>query len=566
MDRRQLDRSPGWMRKANIVLLTVLLALWVQQFSSLLMKITGRASYIVDAAVVLLLAAMTAALIGSAVRRELTPLRFFLTMAIPLGLVYLLLFPPWGAPDSVTHYLASYRVSNLLMMQGEAGAWMGRSEDVMVLNGIWPLHPTAAPNPKSSDYAALLDELYLLTGSGNLMALPHADHMALYSALNYLPQAAGLTIGRLLGLGSVLTTELGRLMMLVVYVALGAWAVRIAPVGKSVFALVPMLPPCLMLGTSFSFDGVLIPVTMCYFAGILRLSLGEGRGRELLFCLVMAFLLGAVKGGASFLLLLPLPVLLLTEARGQRGKRAGMLLLIIAAGVASTALFDLLLPGGLSLLGTEGGGTYSAALVREEPLTYLSMAFCSYARGASRLIAEMGGRAMGWMEKVNPKWLAYALLAMVLLSGLVEKDSVRLRKRDIWLLLIASALSVLLIPVMLLANTPLTEKEILGLQGRYFLPVLPVMLFIIAKFHLYELVYGAEARRDEWETIGQNGSVRVNRATGEVRPAESENAERPSDLQAAAYSAGTVVQAVYQVFAALSVCVVWELMCCYLTR
>ena len=226
----------------------------------------------------------------------------------------------------------------------------------MVLERLWPLQPASAPNPKSADYAALLDELYLLTGSKSLMPLTRVPQAAFCSSLNYLPQAAGLTLGRLLGLGSVLTTELGRAAVLAVYLILCARAVRITPVGKSVFALVPLLPPCLMLGTSFSCDGVLLPVALCWLAGLLRLSLGEMRKRNLLFSLVMTFLLGALRGGGYLLLLSPLLFLLLTEAREERGKRAVWLVLVLAAGLGSAALFDLVFSeNGLSQLVAEGG-------------------------------------------------------------------------------------------------------------------------------------------------------------------------------------------------------------------
>ena len=566
MDSRLPERSPGWVRKVNIVLLAGLLALWVRQFSRLLMDIAGRAGYIVDAFCVFLLAVLFAGLIGGAVRGRLTPLRFFLTMAIPLGLVYLILFPPWGAQDTVTHYLASYRVSNLLMMQGEAGAWMGRSEDVMVLERLWPLQPASAPNPKSADYAALLDELYLLTGSKSLMPLTRVPQAAFCSSLNYLPQAAGLTLGRLLGLGSVLTTELGRAAVLAVYLILCARAVRITPVGKSVFALVPLLPPCLMLGTSFSCDGVLLPVALCWLAGLLRLSLGEMRKRNLLFSLVMTFLLGALRGGGYLLLLSPLLFLLLTEAREERGKRAVWLVLVLAAGLCSAALFDLVLSeNGLSQLVAEGGGTYSVSLIWKDPARWLHMTLDAYAQGGLRLLAEMGGRRMGWMEKANPQWLAYALLSMALLACLAEKDAARLRKRDIWLLLAAVLLAVLLIPAALLRNTPLTETAVLGLQGRYYLPVLPVLLMLIGKFHLRDPVHGAEGPRDEWETLGTGGRVRVNRATGEVRPVEEKAAGRGEGPQEKGPS-GAILQAGYQFFAVLSVYGVWSLMRLYLTR
>ena len=573
MSGEKLNKTPGWVRKVNILLLTVLLALWVQQFSSLLMRITGRASYLVDAAVVLLLALLFMILIGGALRNRLTPVRFFTVAGILLGLVYLVLFPPWGAPDTVMHYLASYRVSNFLLLQGEAGAWMGRSEDVMVLNGLWPLRQASAPNPQSADYAALFNELYLLTSSGNSMPMPHADHLAVYSLFNYLPQAAGLVIGRLLGLGSVLTTELGRLMMLAVYVALCAWAVRIAPAGKSVFALVPLLPPCLMLGTSFSSDAVLIPVTMCLCAGILRLSLGSGHVRDLLFCVIMAFLLGALKGGVIFLLLIPLLFLLLTEARQKGRKKAGMLLLIMAAGFLSAALFDLVLTDGLlSRLKEGSGGTYTAAYALEQPLQYLSMAWRAYARSAARLVAELGGMTMGWMEKVNPKWLAYGLLLSALAACLLERDAARLRKRDLWLFLLVALFAVLLTPAMMLGSTPLTEKEIIGLQGRYYLPALPACLILVGKFHLYDLFHGLEENRDDWKAIGETGRIQLNKTTGEVRAVQEAEAEKANgEVNTAAQpkeEAGmtAAAQAFYQIFIALSVCAVWYMMQLYLTR
>lgn len=74
----------------------------------------------------------------------------------------------------------------------------------------------------------------------------------------YLPQALGITLGRLLSLGQVLTIYLGRLCNLAFFVLCGWLAVRLAPFGKMAFFGAALLPMTLELVSSLSYDGFAI--------------------------------------------------------------------------------------------------------------------------------------------------------------------------------------------------------------------------------------------------------------------------------------------------------------------
>ena len=68
---------------------------------------------------------------------------FFLITAIPLSAIFLILFPHNCFVDNKTHFIAVYRLSNLIMGKGE---WLARSDDLKFMNEYWP--DVAAPGTK----------------------------------------------------------------------------------------------------------------------------------------------------------------------------------------------------------------------------------------------------------------------------------------------------------------------------------------------------------------------------------------------------------------------------------
>lgn len=469
--------------------------------------------------------------------------RLFVFSAVPLSVIYLVLFSPWTIPDNKDHFWAAYRISGMILREEGADEWKMRADDALFYDGH-----QSPENPGTGNIGEMFWNVCLQARDESRVSTEPSDKMRCYSILNYLPQTVGLTIGRLLGLGTVLTMTLARILMLAVYIAACAHAVQITPLGKAVFAAVPLLPMSLMLSGSFSYDAMVLVSTLCFTASVLRAREESESLFALAECVAWAVVLGGVKGGA-FLIFLPLALMLLPQSlQSSQRLRAGNNLLrpgiVIAAGALSALFFDVLLaPDGLYQLGEEGTSTMRASFALIHPLKFLCLLASTYLNSADELILNMGGTRLAWLEATIPAAVIGALLVIIAVQSVFEKDRIRLRGRDRGLFLWVLAMEIVFTPIMLLSWTEYGDDRIRGLQGRYYLPVFLMLVFVFTKYTLHE-------------QADQSGSL----VSGSTELVESENNNNTGS------DPGLVVRKCVGWFCGLSCLCVYYLMRLYLVR
>lgn len=414
-------------------------------------------------------------------KNNLSAERFFLISVIPLSIIYLILLLPWSAPDVDVHVIAAYRWSNLMMGKD---AWVGRVDDVIYYDSYW------RDNPKIVDYLAVFSNLDVRVKDATLIpwtepafGMDYYYRMEYYSFLCYLPQSIGICIARILGLGTVWTLYFGRLCMLIVYIAACYNAVRKTPIGKFVFAAIPLFPISLMMGSAISYDPMVLISTLNFIACVLNLDINGSSKKMLAECCLWAVLIGAVKGG-GYVVLLPISLVLLKKDNLKQSIKR--IFLIIGSGILSIFLFDVIIPAGTTLFQFGGKENYfSAGYALEHPLQYINMCVETFFEKVDFIATTMGGSLLSWLEGTIPSVIVYGLILVVGIYSIYESDKCMLKNKEKYIFIFVIILDVVLTPIMLLSWTPIDYKYIEGLQGRYFLPVLPLLYFVLTKYNLH---------------------------------------------------------------------------------
>lgn len=414
-------------------------------------------------------------------KKEFTVEKFFLVSAIPLMMIYLVLMLPWSAPDTNRHFQAAYRQANMLMGKEE---WVIRADDAELYNAAW----TDNANSSMGGIATVLYYKSLKAHNTELIPWPSPDkRMEYYSIFCYLPEVLGICLGRILGLGSVCMVYLARLFISIVYILACYHAIKTTPVGKFIFAAIPLLPMSLMIGTAISYDPMVLLATLNFLACSLKLSREPESKPALIECIVWAFLIGAVKGG-GYLVLLPMVFIFFGKEKRRALKNGGK---IVLAGIVSVVLCDVILPFGSSFFqfGEEASGTLSTSYALANPLEYLHMCVNSYLNSMDALMINMGGTALCWLEQTIPAAVIVSLMLIIGTYCIYEKDAIRLGQREKWVFGFIIFLEFILTPAMLMSSTTIGSNAVMGLQGRYYLPVLPLIIMILTKYKLHD---GAE--------------------------------------------------------------------------
>lgn len=407
----------------------------------------------------------------------------FLPLAITLGIIYMILIPVWSTPDSEAHYMAVYRLSNRVLGYDTQEEWTWRVEDSEAHSRLWQTY--GYNNPKMQSYVNLAENFTVFAGNTETVEMKQKENrMKFYSALNYIPQVIGMTAGRLMKLSYIVCAYLARLCILAFYIY-GCWrAIRTTPIGKSLFAMIPLIPVALMSGSSFSYDPMVLVSTLNFIACVFGLYAHPEKKRYLVEAAVWAFVIGAVKGG-GYLLLLPMAVLPLFKSKKKKGIR--QTLIIMGSGAFSVLLFDKLLQIGQELFqfGTEVSDKMSASYAYLHPIRYLQLCVNSYLKEGSELLVNLMGTRLGWMEIVLPDMLVILQVAVICIYAFYEKDELRIGKKEKTICDVTCALVLLFTPMMLLSWTDKGASSIAGLQGRYFLPAFVLVLLSFTKHTLY---------------------------------------------------------------------------------
>ena len=402
---------------------------------------------------------------------------FFLVTVIPLSILYLIFFQPWTVPDAGAHFPAAYRISNLLMGINGRLEWFGRTCDGTFYNSInwW-----SERKPDLEGISYMLHGLRENAGSRGLVdVLPHEDKMKYYSFINWFPQAFGMSLARLAGLGPSMMILTGRLFILALYIISGYCAIKNTPVGKSILAGLALLPISLMMSSSFSYDAMVIIASLSFAAIILKLRYEYSR-MAFIEAIVWAIVLGAVKGG-GLLLILPMVLLLIKKDK----KSVITVCSIMGAALLTVLFFDKVMPSDeLFQFGEENSGKMMTAFAYQHPAQYLRMLVSTFLYFGDSYLVQALGKDLSYIEATLSEVTIIGAFLAILVYATLEKDKLELKKIDRIVFAVIALLSFVLTPAMLLSYTPNGFGMIYGVQGRYFFPIMVPLLLAVTKFGL----------------------------------------------------------------------------------
>lgn len=412
------------------------------------------------------------------------PQEIFLVVAIPLTTIYMVLFTPWNLPDAHSHFQAAYRFSNYILGVDSSKEWYGRQSDVQFFSDVWDIDSNRC---SSEAYYSLYSNASEGVDSSLSEFHIQSDFMKYYSVVGYLPAVLGLVIGRLLNLSTVNLLLLCRIIMIAVYVAFMYRAIARIPIGKYAMMFISLFPISIMMSSAFSYDLMVMISTMNFIASIFYVYKNPTSRMGFAEALVWIAIVGATKGG-GYMILLPLIFMLYS----REDKRSSSKVLTLAlSGILSMYIFDGLLQigkAGLFQLGSRHSYFLSASYFFEHPVKVILMTIDSFISGFDAIVGGGVGAYLGWYEYSLPNVLMTFLLIICVCSSYFEKDALSLVKRDEIILVVCNLLCLICVPIMLLSYTFIYSNQIEGIQGRYFLPVLPLLIMILTKFNKNRLI------------------------------------------------------------------------------
>ena len=404
---------------------------------------------------------------------------------LTICLVYLILFPAWNINDFSAHFATAYSVSSRLLGSlpvDESNRLMVREEDQFYLRYVLTdrCSPYYQPSRRSYDDAAAF--LFQRTTQNQIVPTDYALHpLDGYGFWNYIPSILGILLARLLSLNLVTAVFLARLFGIAFYVAGISFALR--QMRKNMILSVTILssfPVCAINLTAISYDALCYVLVLILFACILSLR-EKNRLTNAITLAVCSAALGMVKGGAYIPFILSIFMLLTGKDQRNRITAIGS---ILAAFLGLGFNYRHLLFRNIRYFqfGFTGSGSYTPEWALQHPLEYWIMMARTYLRKPD-IILDIAGHRLGWNYEVIPEIICVLLFLLLLFSAFSQdlqqkkcRSFSRFEKIWIWF---PVTLLILFTPAMMLSSTDIGSETILGVQGRYYLPLLiPICLLL----------------------------------------------------------------------------------------
>ncbi|MCD8362393.1 MAG: DUF2142 domain-containing protein [Lachnospiraceae bacterium] len=406
----------------------------------------------------------------------------FLATVLCLGLFYNVLLTPQMVPDEAKHIDMAYRYSNELLGYESIG-------DTTILMRADDAAMEFTSSPSLQNYRNIFYGLFSGVQDGTMVETEVNSNIQ-GSLLFYAPAVLGMTLARLLGLGTVPMLLLARYLNLLVF-ALIAWAgMRRLPFGKLTLFVLAVLPINMQQCTSFSHDAMVHGLVFLYACLCLEAIFSEQKltGQRMLALEILALALIWCKSG-SYAPLALLPLLIPAERYdGKRRKWIGTAALIGIPALAfllrnaATVTGIVSTTAATSVVGTSDGSAYAAGYTLgyflHDPLELVYMIANTILDKGGFYLESLVGYKLGWVEIETSQMLVIFFLFLLFLSILnVPGEQVYIRARQrFWMLILCAASAGLIVLGMLLSWTPLGYVSVEGVQGRYFLPFMPVLL------------------------------------------------------------------------------------------
>lgn len=436
--------------------------------------------------------------------------KLYLFVGVIVGTMFLIMIPIFCVPDEIFHFKDAYHVSNEMLGihdPDEDTLTMRECDTKMKMNKTEYGNPIVYAKYIRSIFSGIVshETELVVTDTGKNYG---QDYL-------YVIPALGLTLARLLHLGSTQMFLLGRFFNLLFFVLCMSYAIKKTPVGKLGFFGIGLLPIVLQQAASLSYDVMINALAIVTVAVSLALldedSASKVKIRDyVVYTLAIGFLI-PTKGHAYMLFaLLPIWILLKNWWKMRKAGLAKVFgkgslcrkLLFVLCGVVAINLIVFVVQ---KTIGSSGPAAtifaphiiewcdqegYYVDVLMENPDLRFQIIYKTFAIYFDEYWAETFGNALGWMNIEVPPTLIYIwFLLMAVLFMKRKQEKMLTTGWDKVILCLIFVLTVgFVLAGMLFGWTPMVYNYVLGAQGRYFIPVLalPLLLMRTAKIEIDE--------------------------------------------------------------------------------
>lgn len=399
-------------------------------------------------------------------KKEIKLEKLFLCLIIPLGIMYGLVNPLGKIPDETQHARKSMAISNGIFFAHKDEDGNPYDKFNSKINELVTTSVDTYEDAWTRITAAETDEEIMLIYS-----------MATYAPICHMPQAFGMILARIFGGGVTVQCYMARLVNLLFSTFLFYEAIRFIPFKKIVVFFLGLLPLTISECASMSSDALTISGCIFYISYILYLVYDKSKEKinkkDIIILIISSIVVSLCK-----IVYMPLCLLLFTIPKDKFDSKKLKNIIVILIVSISIILNLIWLGYAATFLNEVNPGVNASEQVKfilSHPISYALILFRTIHIYNQTFIMSLCGEGLG---NYNAQASVLFTIPCVIIFAFIffineEKDKVEFSACTKFIYAVIFSLIIILIYTSLyVAWTPLKNPLILGVQSRYFLPVL----------------------------------------------------------------------------------------------
>jgi uncharacterized membrane protein len=398
--------------------------------------------------------------------------KVFLFTILCLGVIYNFILVPYMTPDEKYHIDMSYRHSNTLLGISQIGEnkCLKRADDTEL---------DFTSEPSLTNYKNIYDGLFTMVQDDRLVEAEATANTEAPMIL-YLPAVLGMTLARLLHLGTVPMLLLARWCSLLFFACMVYLGMKKLPFGKMTLFLLAILPMNLQQCTSFSYDAVITGTILLYTCWCIALAYNDEpvKPKDILILGILGIIFIYGKSGIYLpmcLLAFLIPAWKLGGNRVRGICLAGLCTLPVLSFLNKNTVAVNYIATTTEATATVGSSTtagYTIGYFLSQPLELVRILANTISDKTAFYLESLAGQKMGWVEIEISEVVPMLFLLLLILSVLKTREEPFYVKtwHKWWVSLICLMCTGIILAGMLLTWTPRDHISIEGVQGRYFIP------------------------------------------------------------------------------------------------
>lgn len=410
----------------------------------------------------------------------------FIIASLVIGMLYSFIVPINAVPDEIAHFQSAYRISNKILFVRDTGnpgtTYMRKCDDVINDMG-----------GRINEYS-YMEALSILKTPNERQLIEREAREVDYFSIVYLPSAIVISICRILNFNPIIMYMLGRIINLIIFVFLSYLGLKKMPIGKSGFFVILMLPMVLHQGASYSADAILNGLSFAFIGyAFYMLYSNNITKKDVIATIILAALLAPTK--ITYFPILFIAALIFKEKYKNTRKHKLILITFIFSIVFGIVYANIGMvksnvvapsANGVNTL-YDGKAGYTMSFIFENPKKFIDILVNTIKVEKRYFFDTMFGSKLGPLNIILKRRIIVLFQLLFIVACFNNKDSkinnLRMLEKGL-LFIIISSVTVLIETALFLAWTHYGSNVIEGIQGRYFLPILPFVMLLLRNNNL----------------------------------------------------------------------------------